>query len=255
MEPLITQVEMKSFDIGDETPLNGRYCLPFPDGVSFTIDSNSYVFPVDGGDLSSRGFAELLAQYPMFGFIHFNPLLSDADLGELSTTNTLTVGVDTYTPRFQMGRFISGSDDGNAPISTALLPVNDTVTTPKLGCIVSEDIDISPYVGTVGSGGGADSFMVYWKVFTFSDSHDISSRDASYGKHGVLNTPTLKNMVEVDQELSDLTVYISVDSGSTWQEVSRLQTISFCCKVDSLRVAFANNGNEKLYIAHYSVMF
>ena len=88
----------------------------------------------------------------------------------------------------------------------------------------------------------------------FEDTHDILSRKG-YGKHGQLNTPTLKNMVEIDQEISELSAYISIDSGTTWHSVSRLTAISFCCKVDNIKLAFANNGTSKIYLAHYSVMF
>lgn len=254
VKPSITQVEMGNPNIGDKVSMNGRYCIPMCDGVSFEIDSDSYVLPVDGGDLSSRSFAELLAQYPLFEFISFNPLLTTGDLGEISSSNTLTIGTDTYTPRFQTGRSVSGVDDGNAPLGTAMLSANNTVSPSKLGLIVTEDIDISPYVGDISSGGGADQFMVYWKVYKFEDTADIISRK-NFGRYGELNSPTLKNMVEIDQEISELSVYISIDSGVTWHSVSRLQVISFCCKVDNLRLAFANSGNDKIYLAHYSVMF
>ena len=254
VKPLITQVVMGSTNLGDKVALNGRYAIPMPDGVSFEINNNSYVLPVDGTDISSRGFAELLAQYPLFGFIHFNPLLTDQNLLELAPTGTAIISGVPVTARFQTGRSASGVDDGNSPVSTAMLSANSTVSPVKPGLIVTDPIDISPQVGTVGSGGGADQFMVYWKVYKFEDTHDIISR-GNYGKHGVMNTPTLKNMVEIDQEISDLSVYISIDSGVTWQSVSRLQAISFCCKVDSFKLAFANNGNDKIYLAHYSVMF
>ena len=254
VKPAITQVEMGKPNLGDKVSLNGRYTIPMPDGVSFEINSDSYVLPVDGGDISSRGFAELLAQYPMFGFIHFNPLLSDQDLLELDTSGTITDGSGTHISRFQTGRSSSGVDDGNSPVSTAMLSANTTVSPSKIGLIVTDTIDIAPYVGSVMSGGGADQFMVYWKVYKFEDTHDILSRNG-FGKYGQLNTPTLKNMVEIDQEISDLSVYISIDSGTTWHSVSRLTAISFCCKVDNIKLAFANTGNSKIYLAHYSVMF
>lgn len=254
VKPSITQVEMGALNIGDKVALNGRYSITMPDGVSFEINSDSYVLPVDGNDISSRGFAELLAQYPMFEFIHFNPLLSDQDLVELDPTGTVLVNTTSYSARYQTGRSASGVDDGNAPVSTAMLSANNTVSPSKLGVIVTDNIDISPYVGSVSSGGGADQFMVYWRVYKFEDSHDIISRNA-FGKNGQMNSPTVKNMVEIDQEISDLSVYISIDSGVTWNSVNRLQAISFCCKVDNIKLAFTNSGNDKIYLAHYSVMF
>lgn len=254
VKPAITQVEMGATNIGDKVALNGRYAITMPDGVSFEINSDSYVLPVDGNDISSRGFAELLAQYPMFEFIHFNPLLSDQDLTELDNTGSALLSGTTYNARFQTGRSASGVDDGNCPVSTAMLSANNTVSPSTLGLIVTEVIDISPQVGTVSSGGGADQFMLYWKIYKFEDTHDIISR-GNYGKHGIKNSPTLKNMVEIDQEISDLSVYISIDSGVSWHSAKRLQAISFCCKADSIQLAFANNGNDKIYLAHYSVMF
>ena len=258
VKPSITQVEMGNHNLSDKTAVNGRYALAFPDGVSFEINSNSYVLPVDGNDLSSRGFAELLAKYPMFGHIHFNPILSDQDLLEFSANDAWidpnVPAVNNY-PRFQTGRAASGVDDGNSPVSTALLSTNNTVTPSKPGLIVTDPIDISNFVGTVSSGGGTDQFMVYWKIFSFQDSHDILSRKAAFGKHGELNQATLKQMIEVDQEPADLSVYISIDNGITWFRVSRLQVISFCCKVDNFRLAFVNTGDEKVYLANYAVLF
>lgn len=258
IKPSITQVEMGTHNLSERTAVNGRYALAFPDGVSFEINSDSYVLPVDGNDLSSKGFAELLAKYPMFGFIHFNPILSDQDLLEFSPNDAWidpNVPTVNHYPRFQTGRASSGVDDGNSPVSTALMPINNTVSPPKPGLIVTDPIDISSFVGSVSSGGGTDQFMVYWKIFSFQNSHDILSRKAAFGKHGEKNQAALKHLVEINQEPSDLFVYISIDNGTNWFKVSRLQVISFCCKVDNFRLAFVNTGDDKVYVANYAVLF
>ena len=41
VKPAITQVEMGLPNLGDTVPLNGRYAIPMPDGVSFEINSDS----------------------------------------------------------------------------------------------------------------------------------------------------------------------------------------------------------------------
>jgi len=258
-KPLITQVEMKAPNLGTLTPVNGRYILCSPDGVSLSVDLNSYVLPVDGGDLSSRGFAELLAKYPMYEYIFFNPILTDQDLsvstsGGFDPTATFPDGVNTWYPRYQTGRVGSGVDDGNSPTSTAILPANTTVSPVKPGMMITSAIDISPYVGSVSSGGGADQFMVYWKIYEFVVTHDILS-STNFGVHGVKNQPSHRQIKEIAQEPTDFSVYLSIDGGTTWHSAKRLEPLSFCCKVDSLKIAFKNDSGAKVYLAHYGVMF
>ncbi|MBD3261745.1 MAG: hypothetical protein GF334_08790 [Candidatus Altiarchaeales archaeon] len=240
---------------GTQSKMNGRYAVEIPVG-SVEVNAASYTVPVDGGDMSSLGFSQLLARYPTYENIVFNPLLTTNDVGDLdlaavidNTSNQILASPYTgeYTPRLQTGRF-SGVNVGLAPNSTAMLAVNDHTTPPKPGLIVSDTIDISGVTG----GLGADSFMVYWRIYQFETSEDIRS---SYGGTSGTNEPAIRYLEETDQEPSLMTVAISNNDGGSWTVVRRFEPVSFCEKGTLVRVAFFNTYPFKLYLANYAILF
>jgi len=247
---------------GEPTPvettlskMNGRYSVEIPVGT-IEIDSSSYTIPIDGGDVSSLGFSQLLARYPMYENIVFNPCLTTNDVGDLdlaaiidNSSNQILPSPYTgsYTPRLQTGRF-SGINVGLAPNSTAMLAVNDHTTPPKPGLIVSDTIDIGP----VTSGLGADSFMVYWKIYKFETSEDVRS---NFGATTGLNEPSIRYLEETDQEPSLMTVALSTNDGGSWTVVRRFEPVSFCTKGSLIRVAFFNTYPFKIYLANYAILF
>ena len=250
--PLITQVE-KTPVPGDLTPINGKYVLPMVE--DFTIDDASYILDgtgaLDGLDVVSQSFAHLLAAYPMFEFIYFNPLLTADHITDLDLTSTFTDPLtgDVYPVRAQTGREpMLPYDAGQMPTHTALLPLNDTMTPTRPGLLISKEIDLSAYTGAAG----ADQFVLYWKLYDFDVQHDIAS---DYGITAGQNDPAVRHVLEANQEPSGFSVYISPDNGAHWCSVGLMEPVAFCQATTSIRVAFMNTGSTKKYLAAYAVMF
>ena len=254
-DPQIIQVERTptSGSVG-ATNINGCYAIPIIKGVDFPIDANSYVLAgappgdVDGGDVSSISYAHLLAMYPMFGNVYFNPLLTYKHVEEIDLTATFTdktspPAVYVYPTRIQTGRPSGGAlPAGQMPMMTALLPINNQSADPRPGVLVTNEIDLEPYMAD-----GADNFLVYWKVYDFTFTHDVVN--------GPTNDPAIRSLVEPDQEPNDFHVYISPDNGLSWCEVGLLEPMGFCDKTKRIRLAFVNRGVTKIYLATYAVLF
>jgi hypothetical protein len=248
-DPKIIQVD-KTPDALSTIPINGKYVVYSVD--DFPVDSTSYVLnpishTLDGQDVVSTAFAHLLAKYPMYSNIYFNPLLIKEHVEEIDFFTPFrkwNVGLNDYVEyytRCQTGR--GGlTETGNAPNHTSLLPINTTVTPSKPGLIVTTEIDISSFTASLG----ADNFMVFWKIYEFSTSADISN--------GTVNTPAIRTLTEVDQEPANFSVYISPNSGN-WTQVGLLEPVSFCEKTTSFRLAFENTSAEKVYLASFAVLF
>jgi hypothetical protein len=209
------------------------------------VGSSSYIIPVDGGDVSSLAFAGLLAQYPMYGHIVFNPLLAAADVADLDLTASMPTG---EICRAIVGRGAGPLPTGQAPNSTIILPQNNTVVPARPGVLITDTIDITAATGGVG----ADEFMVYWKLYGFSTSDDVSS---DYGATVGSNDPAIRSITEIDQEPSNFAVYLSIDDGITYTQVGLLEPIAFCVKGLSLRLAIVNTGTSRRYLACYAIMF
>lgn len=272
-QPDITQVEQVP-EIGDPTPINGRYVMPVIRGIDFPVDSSTYVLntqgQVDGGDIASITYSHLLSMFPMFGNVYFNPLLTPEHVDELDFTKTFKeVNLPppdgpsppkqpVYFPvRVQSGREpISQSqtlDPGQMPTHTALLAQNNRVKPPRPGMLITNEIDIGPYtLDGNGNQVGADDFMLYWKLYDFQVSADIA---ADYGVHAGQNDPAIRSIVEVDQEPTGFSAYISPDDGANWCEVGLLEPVAFCSKTTKIRVAFKNTGSAKVFIATFGVLF
>jgi hypothetical protein len=251
----IVQVE-KNPPTDEGTPRNGMYMVPIAEGVKISLDSSSVVLPSGSPDsVVARNFAGLLAQFPQFENILFNPLIEAADIDSLDPAAVLNEGTpvtDTYSPRFQIGRAAGGPlAAGNAPNSVAVLASNDTagVGNERPGVLVSNTIDVGPLTG----GAGATQFAVYWYIYTFSTSTDVRS---NFGAYAGQNTPAVRRGVEIDQEPDDFEVWFSINDGANFVPVQRLIPVSFCTPGSLVRVAFKNlNPNIKYYIAHYAVLF
>ncbi len=250
--PLITQVEkVPPIDMDGVTVINGKYLIPVAPGADFRVDDTDYVLDgsgeIDGGDVSSISYAHLLAAYPMFEFVYFNPLLTADHVGELDLTATFSDPPDTFPTRAQTGRALGG-DAGQMPTSTAVLKQNPTISPARPGMLISDLIDISAFTG----GGGADEFMLFWKLYAFFTTDDVM---ADSGLLAGTNTPAHRLVAEVPQEPNDFLAYISVDDGTTWNEVGLLEPIFTAASTD-FRVAFRNNGtDERVYIATFGVLF
>jgi hypothetical protein len=140
--------------------VNGRFVIPMPPDVTFPVTADDHILDgsgnLDGADIVSRGYAYLLARFPQYSNIYFNPLLTSDHVGELITepagTDPSEYFVDATVdppqichPRFQTGRPEGLSNDGQMPTHTALLPINNTVTPARPGIILTGQIQIGPH--------------------------------------------------------------------------------------------------------------
>lgn len=264
--PQIIQVQrVPAEGAGGATIVNGRYMIPMPLDVDFPIDSTMHILDgageIDGLDVVSKGYAHLLAAYPQFGNIYFNPLLTADHVAELVLDQsyhlrdkTLTPPVDFF-PRFQTGRESGVGDAGQMPTHTALYANNAAVTPDRPGLMITDEIDIGPYTLDCDLNEvGADQFLVYWKLYSFSETHDIAA-DELVGAHGGVNTPAQRSLQETDQEPADFSVYITTDDGANWCEVGLLEPVAFCDKSKKIRLAFRNDSAGKVFIASFALLF
>lgn len=232
--PKILQVA-RTPALGDPVPVNGQYIIPVLEGSTVQVTPTTTVLPVNGQDIYSRMYSELLAQYPMFTHIYFNPLLTAANTSEFDLTGTLY----TIPTRAQLGV---------VPNMTAILPTNTSVAPPQSGFLATTTIDLT----AATSGLGADEFMVYWKIYGFDVTQDV------YADSGALagqNTPTIRSIKEVEQEPPGLLVQLSNNDGLHWEVANRLRHVTFYHKDTRLRLSFTNTGTDKIYLATYAVMF
>lgn len=249
----IVQVE-KNPPNGELVSRNGMYMIPIAEGVKVAATPTSFVVPT-AGSVVFQNFAGLLAQFPGYENVVFNPLIEATDVDDVDPTAFLNEGspvTASYGPRFQAGRGTGGPlVAGNAPNSVALLPQNETAGPglEKPGVLVSNTIDVGPFTG----GMGATEFMVYWYVYQFSTTADVNSE---FGFTAGTNSPSIRQAIEVDQENADLEVFLSVNDGANFFPVERLLPISFCSPATLIRIGFKNtNPTLKYYLAHYALIF
>jgi hypothetical protein len=262
--PWILQVE-KRHDFDVTVPINGKYVIPIIEGTSIKVDDQSYVLPIDGGDISSLSYANLLVQYPMYESIYFNPLLDEDNVGEIATKDPFTgdpvAFVDqrymphrVYPARYQSGRSGPDPEAGQAPNNTAVLEVNPYAGDyPHPGVLITNPIDITDLTLDENEcEQGANEFMVYWKIYDFEVTDDILS---GYGQTAGMNLPAIRSIKEVEQEPEGLEVYLSINKGANWHRVGRLENIAFCDHTTEIMLAFLNFTGRKIYISSYAVMF
>ena len=249
----VLQVE-KSPDIGESTAFNGKYPLAIPTFLNVDIDENDYILPTDGGDIYSKIYSNLLAHFVMYDNIMFNPLLTDSDMDDLDPTGTFFDDPDTFEARAQYGRgtdvslYTASPLTGVAHASVALLPSNKTTTPQRDGLLITNTMDIS----TATSGAGAREFMVYWKIYQFDTTVDSRS---GLGVYANTNDPSIRNIIEIDQEPSGFQAYISLDDGASWHPIGYLEPVAFCTAGTEIRLAFRNSSDVKYYIETYGIMF
>lgn len=240
----ILQVE-KTPDVGAPKIFNGRFGIPVPGGASVHVDPNSYILPQDGGDLASQCAQALLAQFPMYSHIVYNFLLESADVLDLDLT---AVGPAGEITRVQTGRGVGPDPVGQAPNTTLILPQHIVLGVPKPGCLVTANVDITPYEPA-----GADEFLVWWYIWEFDTTDDIAS---DYGATLGLNQPAQRRITEIDQEPSGWEVYISHDNGANWTgPIGRIEPIDMITFNTDVRLCFINRTANRRYLAAYAFMF
>jgi len=240
----ILQVE-KSPELGEANPFNGKFAIPVPGGASVHVDSNSYILPQDGGDLASLAAQALLAQFPMYSHIVYNFLLESADILDLDLTATGPAGEIT---RAYVGRGVGPDPVGQAPNTTMVPPQNPYTAPARPGCLVTANVDITPYEPA-----GADEFLLWWHIWDFDTTDDVAS---DYGATLGDNTPSYRNITEVDQEPANWDVYISHDNGANWTgPVGRIEPIDMLTFNSDVRLCFINGSTGRRYLAAYAFLF
>ncbi len=245
----IIQVE-KTPPAGESTVVSGKYYFYLPDGVDLPIPPDAVIVPyASPQSVVPKAFLGLLRSYPQFDNVIYNALILDADMDLLDPMGVLNDGVSVQSSRLQMGRGTGGPlPSGVFPNSVAVLPPNGTLIPAKPGVLVTSPVDINPLT----SGQGASSFAVYWRVCEFLTTPDTRG----YGGSTVgQNTPAERRLIEIEQEVPDLEVFVSNDAGVTYLPVQRLIPTSFCNPGSQVCVAFRNTAPSKRYVLSYAVLF
>lgn len=254
----ITQVEIDPAYLGLSN-ITGNYLIPAIDGTAISVTSTSYVLPINGNDVSSNIFGQLLARFPQYRNVYFNPLLRDLDIQALDPAATWNLsipdpagGPNPVIFAFPTRAKLPTSAAAPMPMSVSILPANNTKTaSPVLpGVLITDNIDLTAATGGVG----ADDFMVYWKVYGLTDTNDVAG--CGLGSTIGVNSPAFKRAQEINQEPTTFQVYISVDDGQNWVQVQRLQQVAFCGKTNQIRLAFINASFSQTYsLAHFALLF
>ncbi|OHD80637.1 MAG: hypothetical protein A3J97_05910 [Spirochaetes bacterium RIFOXYC1_FULL_54_7] len=235
-------------EVNTATPINGKFVVGIPDGVTPPVitSASRLLDPSVPPGILPTIYNSLLAQYPTYGNILYNPILNASDIAKLDATAVFPWDpgppIKTWSSRFQTGTPLGGTK-GVAPNSVAVLPENSTTTPIRPGVLITDKIDIAAYTG----GLGASSFVVYWKVYQMSVTNDVMNYTSG------VNTPALKNLIEVDQDILD--VFLSCDNGVGYTQASRLATVSTGVPGNDVRLAFINHTRSKVYVTAYAVMF
>ena len=245
--------------VGGTTLVNGKFILNTPPGVSLDVNSASYLTPQNSGSLPVQIATSFLARYPNYDNQLSNFFLEAADQSTLDlnaaplpiagniTTGTVTSGLPGTFARCQVGRV--GGPAGIAPGSIAMLPTNTGGPNDLYGALITDTIDITSYnPGTTGT----DEVLVWWKVATATTSEDVVQ---GYNVTANTNTPVRKDQVEQLPTPAGLLVYASVDDGASWFEVQYLEATDLVTSGTDFRLAFVNDGTEKLYLLGYIVLF
>lgn len=236
--------------VGASTPINGKFVVDIPDGVvppRVTIDSRliDTAPPAPGNYVTGEIFENLRRAFAGYDHVEFNPLLTSADVGLLDPTATFPFDpgppAQFWSSRCQLGRSLGVK--GTVPNAVALLPENPHTNPPRPGVLITDTIDIGPATG----GAGANNFIVYWKVYTMAVTDDVMD----YGTG--TNTPAIKSLVEVQQDIVD--VFLSVNDGAGYTPVTRLSPCVTCDPGTLIRLAFVNHNPFKVYLAAYAVLF
>lgn len=235
--------------VGTQTPINGKFVVDIPEGVTppRITELSRLVDSVDPNYIVDDLYEGLRRAFPDYRNVVYNQLLTSNDVLGIDSTATFPYHpgppARAWASRYQTGRG-SGAPVGLSPCSVALLPENTTTAPPRPGLMVTKTIDISAATG----GRGANNFIVYWKVYRMVVTDDV----LNYGTGA--NTPTIKNLLEINQD--EIEVFLSVNDGAGYTPVPRLSPVVTCEPGTRLRLAFVNHHPiNKVYITAYAVLF
>lgn len=209
----------------------------------------------------------------------YNPCYVDVDSVAVTPGDTILLGGVALTAA--AGARTSGGDDFDGSLATAALvaadivaAINDpansfaTFVVAQVDPVNSARVQLRPVPSSnttltvsstsgdltvVESHPGTDDVMLWWRVSNFNVSEDQGF--AEQGPGAGENAPALKSMVEVDQELADLLVYVSVDDGASWYRANYMEPLDLGSSGSDLRVCFINVGSTPIVLQGFCVLF
>lgn len=215
-----------------DTPINGRYIIPIPDGAAVAITATDTPESV-----AVKAVSALLVRYPMYEHAAYNYFLSAADMGGIDMDVTVPSPITSTKPRCMVGRG-SGSPSGVSLNTVAIMPRNPNTVPTLPGLLVSNVIDIS---GTVPA--GTDEVLLWWQIASYTNSGDTPL------------APTARTITIGDQEPVGFSAYVSNDDGVTWYPADRLLPVDLVAAGADLRVAFVNTGSSRVYLLGFAVLY
>lgn len=252
----------KSF--GEFFGANGKFFLPVPPGVPAEVTSSSTLTPQVSGSLPYEIAAEFLRRNPNYDNVLWNFFLEVSDVAQLDTSagapspdsgNVAAGFLPTMVPsplgpRSQIGRAVGPAPVGVAPNSVALLPANTKASgTSQYGSLIFDTVDLTPYNPM---NPGTDEVLVWWRVARAVTSEDVVQ---GFGATAGQNSPSMRTLQETSPDYTGLRVYASVDDGVSWYECSYLRPRDLVSAGTDFRLAFINEGTEKLYLLGVAVLF
>ncbi len=250
--------------VGELFGVNGKFVVPSPPGVPLDVRPTSFLTPQTSGSIPYEVANEFLARNPNYDNVLWNFFLQVSDVAQLDVSSGApspvaanvsagfppTMVPSTLGPRCQIGRAVGPAPVGVAPNSIAVLPANTkTSGTSQYGSLILDTIDLTPFNPL---NPGTDEVLVWWKIARTSITEDIVQ---GFGVTAGLNTPTLKSLQETQPNFPGFHVYASVDDGVSWYECNYLRPRDLVTAGTNFRLAFINEGSEKLYLLGVAVLF
>ena len=198
--------------------MNGRYFLDEPDFVKSTLSPSSTV-----ANLQTSIQTSLLETYSTYRGVIYDFLLTDFS------------NIDTTQGKFQIGAIPNTLAVSRVSYVPSFFP---GIYTEDPGVIYTNNITIPS---------GSDKFMVYWRFATLSYTQDISP---------VVGQANQASQVYYDlSEPTSTEVHISVDSGATFTQVNKLESISFATTETDVKLKFVNNSSNKIHLLAFAILY
>lgn len=241
-----------------------------PDGLSILPRSNRRASPVYGCAITKA-----------IDLWYYNPCYVEVSVSPVPPGNTVVLGGVSLTsvavPRTPGSNNFNGSLGTPALIAADMVAaINDpansfsTFVVAQLDPTVVGRVQLRPIPAShtgltvvstssaltvVESHPGTDEVMLWWNVSVSQTSEDQGF--AEQGPNSGENNPAIKSRVEVDQELSALLVYTSLDDGASWVESKYLEPTPMNGVGTELRVCFINRGGGgfKLNLHGFCILF
>ncbi len=240
-----------------------------PDGLSILPRSSKRTNPVYGCVVTK--VIDLWYYNPCYVEVDASPILpgDTVVLGGISLTSVAgprTPGSDDFdgslgTPALIAANMVAAINDPTNSFSAFVVAQLDPTVVGRVqlrpvpashtGLTVSS---ASPSLTVVESHPGTDEVMLWWNVSVSLVSEDQGF--AEQGPNAGENNPAVKSRFEIDQELSALLVYASLNDGVSWVRSNYLEPTLMGGVGTELRLCFVNrSGSTKLNLHGFCVLF